>query len=77
MEARRWNLKDMHGQPQCLRKAMIVGLPFGLGRGNFGDVGAFEPISGTGAGVPFRLPHFQELSSCWKVILSCNMIYSL
>jgi hypothetical protein len=56
-------LETIHGQPQCLKKAITVGFPFGLGKGNFEEVGAFDPISGTGDGVPFKFPHFQELSS--------------
>jgi hypothetical protein len=36
---------SLQGQPQCLRKAMIVGLP-SLGTVSFGAVGAFSPTAG-------------------------------
>ncbi len=62
--------RDSHGQPQCLRKATITGLPSGRGKGNFSVLGALEPISGgeeTGTEVGVGLIH--EASSCWRVIV--------
>ena len=59
---------DVQGQPQCLRKDIIIGFPSLLGIGSLEDEGALKPMSGIGdicrAG---RL--FQELSSCSMVIM--------
>jgi hypothetical protein len=59
----------LQGQPQCRRKVIIVGLPFGFGNCRFELVGDFSPTSGaldvsTAEGV------FHEAHSCWKVMVA-------
>lgn len=60
---------DVQGQPQCRRKAMIVGLPFEAGRVSFELEGTLLPSSGMGE-VVTAFGKSQEWSSCWKVILT-------
>jgi hypothetical protein len=59
---------DLQGQPQCRRKEIIVGFPFGLGNCSVGDVGAFESTSGAG-NVSRAVGVLQEFNSCWNVIV--------
>lgn len=40
--------EDVHGQPQCRRKEMIVGFPSAFETGSLDDRGAAEPTFGTG-----------------------------
>lgn len=59
---------NAQGQPQCRRKVMIVGLPFGFGSCSVEDEGAFAPTSGAEE-VSSLGGVSQELSSCWKVMV--------
>lgn len=62
---------EVHGQPQWRRKVTMVGFPLFGGKGSFSDEGALVPNSGAGE-VVIEGGESQELSSCWKVILSVN-----
>jgi hypothetical protein len=48
---------------------ITAGFPFARGIGSLEDDGALEPTSGAGETVR-EVGDIQELSSCWKVILS-------
>jgi hypothetical protein len=48
---------------------ITAGFPFAQGIGSLEDDGALEPTSGAGETVR-EVGDIQELSSCWKVILS-------
>lgn len=56
------------GQPQCLKKETIVGLPFSEGNDNSGHEGAFEPIFGAGD-ILIGGGEKKEENSCESVIL--------
>ena len=60
---------DLQGQPQCRRKVIIVGFPFGFGSWSLGDEGAFEPSSGTGD-ILTAFGDIHEVNSCWNVIVA-------
>jgi len=47
----------------------MTGFPFAGGMGSFSDEGALDPISGVGE-VVTAFGEYQELSSCWNVILN-------
>lgn len=58
-------VRGLHGQPQCRRNVMMVGLPSAAGSSSLADDGACDPIlggsaMGTGDGV------FHELSSFFQ-----------
>lgn len=66
----------LHGQPQWRRKFMKVGLPLELGSCSSGMEGACAPTSGT-VEVVTAEGNFQELSSCWKVMVIAVSYYIL
>lgn len=55
--------RRVHGQPQCLRNDIIVGLPSAFGRDNLSVEGALAPTCGIGA-VSRHLSDHHDAASC-------------